>query len=120
MPYNDLTAAFVPQGGPFAPAPAIRSVYHGLTTAQLTAQVGSPVGVLSTGSLVEAAKTRKTFDLYVPTAQAAVVVGNTSAPNASTNGFIIPPGSSIRMGPFNDSMYALCPTGTSLVFFTET
>ena len=146
MPYNSSSATFAPDGGAFAPYPSLQegTQYLGLTTAQLTATgVFTNISVGTTATLISAASVKKSLTLVVPSDGQAVIVDNmatgfsmppgqyfspyqwanplneTFVPPAS--GFIIPPGQSIVLTPYNDALYAIVGgPANSPIFYVAT
>jgi len=150
MPYNSLQS-FAPLGGVFQRFPDVIVLrdYEGANTAALTATPSmTPVAVPAGANpfLVRAAQPCVTMTIVVPVDQPAVVVGNNNplagpivappgqnygpqqwcAPGAQTftppgAGFVVTPGSAVRLKPYNDPLYAVSTGATgSTIFFATT
>jgi len=147
MAFNAAALSFMPLSSlynPFNPSAVYPSVLEpdgnaGNSTAQLTAMGLSSITVTTAGVTVLTAAPRNTVSLVVPTDQIAVTVSNNNSyygtqgalpptwplPNPAqgcnitppANGFSIAPGNSIQLAPYNDPVYAIVASGTSLLFY---
>ena len=142
MPFNASGASFQPATTVPIYNPAITegAGYNGLTTAQCAANNNlTSVSVTSTVTTVEAAKVRTNgMIVVVPTDQPQVTFGNqntiqgipqqlTAAQQVTNSGlsppqpgFAVPPGTSMQLNPFNDTMYAITPSGvTATIYYID-
>lgn len=143
MPYNALAFSLAPANW-FAPFPTVLEQSAAFTTAQMAANSSYTAvsGIVSTAnSLVEAAKKRTTgMTIIVPTDQQAVAISNLSTlagpfagalygmgspifgqtlVNIANGGFILPPGNSLFLSPFNDALYAIAVGPTTTIYFAD-
>jgi len=147
MAFNSAALSFMPlsslaaPNNPAAVYPTITepSLYAGFATAQLTAAGLSSITVTTAGVTVLTASPRNTVTLIVPTDQLQVTVSNNNLyygaqsslpeqwPSLSplqganitppANGYVIDNGSSIQLAPYNDPVYAIVASGTSVLFY---
>jgi len=147
MPFNAAALSFMPLSAlaaPNNPAAVPPTILEpdgnaGNSTAQLTTMGLSSITVTTAGVTVLTASPRNTVSLVVPTDQLAVTVSNNNSYYGAqgalpstwplcnplqgglitppANGYNIQPGNSIQLAPYNDPVYAIVASGTSLLFY---
>lgn len=136
MSYNACGQAFAPIYGVALGVPQpyrLEVLLSSLTTAQLAANgLLTQASISSAVTLVDTARIRKVrMQIYVPTDQAPVTLGNTiniaaNAPLVGINsqtfvappsGFSLLPGQSLILQNYNDPLYAVCVAGASSTIF---